>query len=84
MRKKIPLLAAALCFIWPGVGQVYNDDGAKGILFAVVYAGLMVTYVKVIPDFGQIFLIIAMFYSIVHAYKMADYTNQAGKTQSQS
>ncbi|NGP44280.1 hypothetical protein G4V62_04670 [Bacillaceae bacterium SIJ1] len=78
MRKKIPLLAAALSFIWPGVGQVYNDDGPKGVLFALLYGLLFIAYEQVLPNLGYFLMTAVLLYSIFHAYKMADYMNQAG------
>lgn len=46
---KNPAIAVVLCFFWMGLGQLYNGQIAKGIIFAFVYT---------------IFLFISLGYSI--------------------
>lgn len=64
-----PGLAALLSFI-PGVGQMYNEQYAKGLIFVLVFAALIQITDKV-SIFG---ILIAGFYiyQIIDAYKTAE------------
>ena len=35
LQKKIPVLAAGLSFVWPGLGQAYNGEYVKAVSIAV-------------------------------------------------
>ena len=65
-----PGLAALLSFI-PGVGQMYNEQYAKGLIFVLIFAALIQITDKVNGLFG---LLIAGFYiyQIIDAYKTAE------------
>ena len=65
-----PALAAILSLI-PGVGQMYNEQYAKGLIFVLVFAALIQMANHVSDMFG---LLIAGFYiyQIIDAYKTAD------------
>lgn len=65
-----PGLAALLSFI-PGVGQMYNEQYAKGLIFVLVFAALIQMANHVNGIFG---LLIAGFwiYQIIDAYKTAE------------
>lgn len=40
-RKKSPALAAILSIIFPGTGALYNEQYTKGILYILIFAGLV-------------------------------------------
>lgn len=69
---KSPGLAAVLSFFWPGVGQIYNGQIAKGIVFivlAAIFGWLMVVVI------GFILYPILWVYAIYDAYKTAERIN---------
>jgi TM2 domain-containing membrane protein YozV len=41
---KNPGLAAVLSVLWPGIGQIYNEQLAKGIAFIIVHILLVVIW----------------------------------------
>ena len=48
MKERV--LATVLSFIWPGLGQFYNSQAKKGLLFsAVTITGLLLTGLTEIP-----------------------------------
>jgi TM2 domain-containing membrane protein YozV len=65
-----PGLAALLSFI-PGVGQMYNEQYAKGLIFVLIFAALIQITSHINGLFG---LLIAGFYiyQIIDAYKTAE------------
>lgn len=69
---KSPGLAAVLSFFWPGVGQIYNGQIAKGIVFIVLAAIFGWLTVVVI---GFILYPILWVYAIYDAYKTAERIN---------
>jgi TM2 domain-containing membrane protein YozV len=64
-----PGLAALLSFI-PGVGQMYNEQYAKGLIFVLVFAAL----IQITNHVGIFGILIAGFYiyQIIDAYKTAE------------
>lgn len=69
---KSPGLAAVLSFFWPGLGQVYNGQIAKGLVFVVlaaVFGWLMMIVV------GFVLYPILWIYSIYDAYRTAERIN---------
>ncbi len=65
-----PALAAILSLI-PGVGQMYNEQYAKGLIFVLVFAALIQMADHVSGLFGL--LIVGFYiYQIIDAYKTAD------------
>jgi LiaI-LiaF-like transmembrane region len=68
---KSPVLAAALTFLFPGVGQVYNGQATKALVFftAFVASISLVASGEPLPfAFGIPF---AFFYSMIDAYRSA-------------
>jgi len=79
---KNPGLAAVLSFFWMGLGQIYNGQLAKGILFMIVYG---FSWVLMFVLIGFITTPILFVYGIWDAYTSAEKINhwlaqQAGQT----
>ncbi|MBP1928900.1 TM2 domain-containing membrane protein YozV [Methanolinea mesophila] len=72
-QKKNPVIALILSIIVTGLGQVYNDQLGKGILYFVIalICGLLI-FVLI----GIILLPIWWIVGIVDAYKTAELINQ--------
>jgi hypothetical protein len=72
---KSPVAAGILSGFFPGVGQLYNGEYLKGILFLIIFAGL----ISLQPHGGQPFpaLILAGFYffQIIEAVQTAKSIN---------
>ena len=66
--KKDPGLAAILSFFFPGVGQVYNGQVLRGIMYFVFCLLLVATGI------GIIIFIPVWIYLIRNAYKVAQKT----------
>lgn len=69
---KSPGLAAVLSFFWPGLGQIYNGQIAKGLFFIVLAAAFGWLTVVVI---GFVLYPILWIYGIYDAYKTAERIN---------
>ena len=71
-EKKRSGVAAFLSFLIPGVGQVYNGEVGKGIVFIVIGTILVFSMYIVI---GFILFPIFWIYSIYDAYEVANKIN---------
>ena len=69
---KNPGLAAVLSFFWMGLGQIYNGQIAKGILFIVFYT---ISWLLVFLVIGLITTPILFIYGMYDAYKSAQKIN---------
>ena len=69
---KNPGLAAVLSFFYMGLGQIYNGQIAKGILFIVVYSMSIAMMLLLI---GFITTPILFIYGMYDAYKSAEKIN---------
>lgn len=69
---KNPGLAAVLSFFWMGLGQIYNGQIAKGIVFIVAYAISWLLWLIVI---GMIITPLLWAYGMYDAYKSAEKLN---------
>ncbi len=80
---KNPGLAAVLSFFYMGLGQIYNGQLAKGILFIVVYSVSILLMMVII---GFITTPILFIYGMYDAYKSAEKINRdlAERTQMQN
>jgi TM2 domain-containing membrane protein YozV len=68
---KSPILAAALTFLFPGVGQIYNGQTTKALVFFGTFVGLvwLCASGEAMPfAFGLPFL---FFFSLIDAYRSA-------------
>ncbi len=69
---KNPGLAAVLSFFWMGLGQIYNGQIAKAIVFIVAYSiSWLLTFIVI----GFITTPILFFYGMYDAYKSAEKVN---------
>lgn len=84
---KNPGLAAVLSFFWMGLGQIYNGQIAKGIVFMVAYAiSWILIWSIFLAVIGIITTPVLFIYGIYDAYKSAqkiniDLARQQGSTQ---
>jgi TM2 domain-containing membrane protein YozV len=62
-------LAVVLSFIFPGLGQIYNQEFGKGIGFVFAY---IISWALTTIIFGWLFLIIVWIWSMVDAYQFVD------------
>ncbi len=69
---KNPGVAAVLSFFYMGLGQIYNGQLAKGILFIVAYS---ISWLLVIVLIGMITTPILWFWGMFDAYKSAEKIN---------
>src|SRR5262245_10287128 len=68
---KNPWVALALSFVFPGVGQVYNGQPAKALVFFLAFAGAIYGTADINP-FPFAFLIPFVFlFNLVDAYRSA-------------
>lgn len=70
---KNPGLAAVLSFFYMGLGQIYNGQIAKGIIFIVVYS---ISIILMIVLIGFITTPVLFIYGMWDAYKSAEKINQ--------
>jgi len=69
--KKSPALAALLTFLFPGVGQIYNGQATKALVFFAAFVGsisLSASGAAMPFAFGIPFV---FFYSLIDAYRSA-------------
>lgn len=71
---KSPGVAAVLSFFWAGLGQIYNGEIGKGILFMVLY---VVSAFLMMAVIGFITTPILWIFGMVDAYKTAEKINAA-------
>jgi len=70
-QAKLPVLAAALTFLFPGVGQIYNGQATKALVFFALFVGSITLVASGEPlpfAFGIPFV---FFYSLIDAYRSA-------------
>ncbi|UCE24051.1 MAG: hypothetical protein JSU74_12250 [Candidatus Zixiibacteriota bacterium] len=70
---KNPGLAAVLSFFYMGLGQIYNGQLAKGILFIIAYT---ISWILMVILIGFITTPILFIYGIWDAYKSAEKINR--------
>lgn len=68
LRVRSPTLAAILSFLWPGLGQFYNGQVAKGLfLFIGILFALILCFILI----GIPITLLMWIYAIVDAYQGA-------------
>lgn len=72
VAPKSPGVAAVLSFFWAGLGQIYNGEIGKGILFMVLY---LVSAFLMMAIIGFITTPILWIFGMVDAYKTAEKIN---------
>jgi len=75
-QVKSPLLAAILSFIWSGLGQIYNGEVAKGLVFMCIEVIFTITFLIAFISFGawvvvSLLWILFSIYAIYDAYEVA-------------
>jgi hypothetical protein len=81
---KSPAAAGILSVLFPGLGTIYNGFVTKGILYVVIFVGLLVTLIKAAEDGDAapiVFLSLMMagfwFFQIIDGINGAKAVNQA-------
>ena len=69
---KSPILAAALSFIFPGLGQFYNDQPHKAILLIIAY---IISFILIFIVIGLILIVLIWLYGIYDALMSANAIN---------
>lgn len=69
---KQPGIAAVLSFFYMGLGQIYNGQISKGILFIVVYA---ISWILMVAVIGFITTPLLWLFGMYDAYKSAEKIN---------
>lgn len=72
VSPKSPGVAAVLSFFWAGLGQIYNGEIGKGIIFMVLY---LVSAFLMMAIIGFITTPILWIFGMVDAYKTAEKIN---------
>ncbi len=70
---KNPGLAAVLSFFYMGLGQIYNGQIAKGVVFLVIYS---ISWILTIVVIGLITTPVLWIYGMYDAYRAAERINQ--------
>lgn len=66
-------LAAVLSFLWCGLGQIYNGQIGKGLIFAVAY---VISFLMIFIAIGLITTPVLWIWGMVDAYKTAENLNR--------
>jgi TM2 domain-containing membrane protein YozV len=72
-ENKSPGIAAVLSFIWPGAGQIYNGQIAKGIILLAVS---VITFLLIFIAIGCCLYPIVWVFAIYDAYHEAEKINE--------
>lgn len=71
--EKNPVLALLLSFLFPGLGQFYNDQSKKGLTLLV---GAIISLVLIFILIGGILYLLVWVYGLYDAYKSAEAINR--------
>jgi TM2 domain-containing membrane protein YozV len=77
--QKAPGLALVLAAIFPGIGQVYNGQPAKALVFFSGFVGSLWACIEYGPMPFAFMIPFAYFYGIVDAYRSAVLLNARGE-----
>jgi TM2 domain-containing membrane protein YozV len=66
-------LAAVLSFFWCGLGQIYNGQIGKGLIFGFLY---LISWFLIIIGIGLLTTPILWIYGMVDAYRTSEQMNQ--------
>ncbi|WP_082706376.1 zinc ribbon domain-containing protein [Methanobrevibacter sp. YE315] len=76
--QKVPILAAALSFIFPGLGQLYNNQNHKGIILIIAN---VISLILIFIGIGFIFMLIIWVYAIYDAFMSAKAIDRGEPTE---
>ena len=71
--EKSPAIALVLSFIFPGIGQIYNDQTKKGIYLIV---GYIVSWLLIVILIGALLILLIWLYGMYDAYTSAKAINE--------
>lgn len=66
-------LAAVLSFLWCGLGQIYNGEIAKGVLFMILY---VISFLLIFVVIGVFTTLALWIWGMVDAYRTAERLHQ--------
>jgi TM2 domain-containing membrane protein YozV len=72
-QTKNPGVAAILSFIIPGLGQIYNGEIRKGILYLI---GYLIAFASITIFVGFLAAPVIWIYGMIDAYKTAEKMNK--------
>lgn len=73
--RKNPLVALVLSTLFPGIGQVYNGQPAKAVVFFLGFVASIVAIIEIEPLPYALVVPFVYFYGLVDAYRSADLLN---------
>lgn len=73
VEKKTPIVAVILSFLFPGLGQFYNDQSTKGLYFLIL---AIASWVLMLILIGVLTYILVWIWSIFDAYQSAEAINR--------
>ncbi|WP_295620699.1 zinc-ribbon domain-containing protein [uncultured Methanobrevibacter sp.] len=73
VQKKTPIVAVILSFLFPGLGQFYNDQSTKGLYFLIL---AIVSWILMLILIGVLTYILIWLWSIFDAYQSAEAINR--------
>lgn len=69
-------MAAVLSFLWPGLGQIYNGEGLKAVLFILAQ---IINFVLAFVFIGFLTGLVVWIWAMIDAYRAAEtYNRQRG------
>jgi TM2 domain-containing membrane protein YozV len=77
-QLKSPGLAFFLSFLFPGIGQVYNGQPAKALVFFAAFVAAFYTMIQYGPMPWVFFLPFVVLYNLVDAWRTAALINARG------
>lgn len=85
---KSPVLAAVLSIIFPGAGSLYNGDFLRGIVFIIIFAGLVTLQTRShVQPFAGLLLAGFYFFQIfdaVHQARMINLAASGGEVKAEA
>src|SRR5262245_43029838 len=67
--QKLPVLAAALTFLFPGLGQVYNGQPTKALVFFALFVGSITLVASGQPLPFAFAIPFVFFYAVIDAFR---------------
>lgn len=73
VKRKEPLLSLILSFLIPGLGQIYNGEGVKGVVLIIA---AVISVVLATVCIGALTYLIVWLYAMYDAYVIAERINK--------
>ena len=79
--QKHPVVALVLSFLFPGIGQAYNAQPAKALVFFSAFAASLYATVEGPPFPWALLIPFVYFYNLVDAYRSAEIVSAQGEIE---